>query len=404
MIAADRAIQRSPSARLLHVDEHGKIRHASRARLAEFLREGDLVIANDAATLPASLHGVHLRSGRVIEVRLAGKPSLAARDVQRFTAIVFGAGDHRTRTEDRPAPPLLEAGDELQLGELRARIERRLDHPRLIALSFEATPDEMWRGLAVQGRPIQYAHVPEPLALWDVWTSIAGEPVAYEPPSAGFALDWQLLSAFKQRGIEFATLTHAAGISSTGDAELDRRLPFDEPYRIPVATEQAIASAMCEQRRIVAIGTTVVRALEDSAAVYGSVAAGDGVATLRIGAETRLRVVDAILSGTHEPGASHYELLHAFADTTVLRRAHDALERAAYRTHEFGDSVLIERDSRRYSRGVPRPGPAETFPEMQGLVGRAEPRILRVFSPAPAYVVQESHRLSPACRLGRVCP
>jgi S-adenosylmethionine:tRNA ribosyltransferase-isomerase len=213
-----------------------------------------------------------------------------------------------------------------------------------------------------------------------------------------------LLSAFRERGIEFATLTHAAGISSTGDAELDRRLPFDEPYRIPVATEQAIASAMCDKRRIIAIGTTVVRALEDSAAIYGSVAAGEGVATLRIGADTRLRVVNAILSGTHEPGASHYDLLHAFADTAVLSRADGALNSAGYRTHEFGDSVLIERDSRRYSRSTPRPAAAESFPEMQGLVGRAAPRILRVFPSAPAYVVQESHRLSPACRLGRVGP
>jgi len=398
MIAADRAIQRSPTARLLHIDAYGHIRHAPRAKLIEFLRRGDLVIANDAATLPASLHGVHLRSGRVIEVRLAGKPSLAARDVQRFTAVVFGAGDHRTRTEDRPLPPLFEAGDELQLGQLRARVERTLDHPRLIALRFAATPDEMWRGLAAHGRPIQYAHLPEPLALWDVWTSIAAAPVAHEPPSAGFALNWQLLAAFKERGIEFATLTHAAGISSTGDAELDGKLPFDEPYRIPVATEQAVAAAMCE-RRIIAIGTTVVRALEDSAAIYGSVAAGEGIATLRIGADTQLRVVDAVLSGTHEPGASHHDLLHAFADTAVLDRADSALNSAGYRTHEFGDSVLIERDSRRYSRSLRRPATAENFPEMQGLVERSAARILHGFAPAPAYVVQESRRLPPACRL-----
>jgi S-adenosylmethionine:tRNA ribosyltransferase-isomerase len=241
----------------------------------------------------------------------------------------------------------------------------------------------------------------EPLALWDVWTSIAGTPAAYEPPSAGFALDWQMLADFEARGIEFATLTHAAGISSTGDPELDRMLPLDEPYRIPVATEEAIAAALCESRRIVAIGTTVVRALEHSAATFGSVAAGDNVATNRIGPETQLRVVDVILSGTHEPGSSHYELLHAFADRSTLRRADDALQSAGYRTHEFGDSVLIERDSRRYSR---RAGPriaAEDFPEMQGLVGRRAPRILRRFAPASAHVVQESHCLSPA--RGLVC-
>jgi S-adenosylmethionine:tRNA ribosyltransferase-isomerase len=208
-----------------------------------------------------------------------------------------------------------------------------------------------------------------------------------------------MLADFEQQGIEFATLTHAAGISSTGDPELDRKLPLDEPYRIPVATEEAIAAALCEGRRIVAIGTTVVRALEDSAATYGSVAAGSGMARLRLGPQTQLHVVDAILSGTHEPGSSHYHLLHAFADKDALRRADDALNSDGYRTHEFGDSVLIERDSRRYSRARRPPVEAEVFPEMQGLVGRPAPRILRRFAPASAYVVQESHRLSPARRL-----
>src|SRR5688500_7445017 len=382
MIAADRPTQRPSTARLLHVDEHGDVRHLPRSKLIELLRPGDVVIANDAATLPASLPGTHVPTGRVVEVRLAGKPSLAPRDAHRFIAVLFGAGDHLTCTEDRPLPPSINAGDELQLGELRARVERLLDHPRLIQLHFDATPEELWRGLATHGRPIQYAHMSEPLALWDVWTSIAGAPVAYEPPSAGFVLDWQMLAAFEQQGIEFATLTHAAGISSTGDPELDRKLPLDEPYRIPVATEEAIAAAMCEGRRTVAIGTTVVRALEDSAATYGSVAAGSGMARLRLGPQTRLRVVDAILSGTHEPGTSHHDLLHAFADKEALRLADDALNSAGYRSHEFGDSVLIERDSHRYSHATPPPAAAGIFSEMQGLVGRPAPRILRRFAPA----------------------
>jgi len=399
MIAADQPTQRPSTARLLHVDEHGNVRHLPRSKFVDLLRAGDVVIANDAATLPASLQGTHVPTGRVVEVRLAGKPSLAARDAHRFIAVVFGAGDHHTRTEDRPLPPRLNPGDELQLGQLQARIEQVLDHPRLIQLHFDATPEKLWRGLASHGRPIQYAHMSEPLALWDVWTAIAGSPVAYEPPSAGFVLDWQMLAAFEQRGVEFATLTHAAGISSTGDPDLDRKLPLDEPYGIPVATEEAIAAALCEGRRIIAIGTTVVRALEDSAATFGSVAAGSGMARLRLGSQTRLRVVDAILSGTHEPGTSHYDLLHAFADKEALTRADDALNGAGYRTHEFGDSVLIERDSRRYSRAARPPVEAEVFAKMQGLVERPTPRILRRFAPASAHVVQESHRLSPARRL-----
>src|SRR5205085_2410704 len=148
---------------------------------------------------------------------------------------------------------------------LTASVECLLGHPRLVSLRFDGTPDAIWAGLAHHGRPIQYAHVPVPLALWDVWTSIAGPPVAFESPSAGFALDWGTLAALRGRGIAFATLTHAAGISSTGDIELDRRLPFDEPYRIPPATAAAIRRVRARGGRVVAVGTTVVRALEHAA-------------------------------------------------------------------------------------------------------------------------------------------
>jgi S-adenosylmethionine:tRNA ribosyltransferase-isomerase len=345
MIAADRPVQRPPQAKLLVIDARGEVTRAPRAAFVEFLRPGDLVIANDAATLPASLHGEHVPSGGPIEVRLAGRRSLAPDDVGRFSAIVFGEGDYRTRTEDRPPPPPLAPGDRLALGLLSAAVERLLGHPRLVSLRFDGTPDAIWAGLARHGRPIQYAHVPVPLALWDVWTSIAGTPVALEPPSAGFALDWRALGEMRARGIAFATLTHAAGISSTGDAELDRRLPFDEPYRIPAATAVAIRRVRARGGRIVAIGTTVVRALEHAASDDGQVGGGEGLATQRIGATTRLRVVDVILSGAHEPGTSHHELLRAFTDDSTLGLADDELEACNYRTHEFGDSVLIEKTS-----------------------------------------------------------
>lgn len=343
MRAADQAIQRPPQARLLHLDAKGQLHHLLRRDFAELLRPGDLVVANDAATLPASLHGVHLDSGGQVEVRLAGRRSLAPQDALEFTAVVFGAGDYRTRTEDRPAPPPLRGGDRLRLGTLTARVERLLDHPRLVRLRFEHAAAEVWAGLAVQGRPIQYAHLPVPLQLWDVWTAVAGVPAAFEPPSAGFVLDWALLAQLRRRGIAFATLTHAAGISSTGDAALDARLPFDEPYRIAAATAAAIRAAQARGGRVIAIGTTVVRALEHAARRGGTVRAGEGVANQRLGPGTRLHVVDAILSGTHEAGSSHYELLGAFAAAAALRRVDDELQARDYSTHEFGDSVLIER-------------------------------------------------------------
>jgi S-adenosylmethionine:tRNA ribosyltransferase-isomerase len=345
MIAARRPYHHPPQAKLLVIDARGEITHVSRAAFIDFLRPGDLVVANDAATLPASLCGEHVPTGRPVEVRLAGRHSLASDDVRQFAAIVFGTGDYRTRTEDRPLPPPLEPGDRMLLGPLEATVERLLGSPRLVSLRFGGTPDAIWAGLARYGRPIQYVHVSEALALWDVWTSIAGPPVAFEPPSATFALDWRLISALRGRGVAFGTLTHAAGISSTGDDELDKRLPFDEPYGIPPATATAIRRARERGGRVVAIGTTVVRALEHRAMSDGRVQAGLGLATQRIGAATGLRVVDAILSGIHEPGTSHYELLRAFTDDATLGRACAQMTARDYCAHEFGDSVLIERNA-----------------------------------------------------------
>ncbi len=338
MIAASRPAQRPGDARVLVIASGGTFAHTARSSLADFLRRGDLVVANDAATLPASLHGIHLPSRAPIEVRLAGRSSLAHGDL-RFSAVVFGAGDWRTRTEDRPSPPPLAIGDRLALGPLVATINGLLGHKRLVAIGFEGPPDAVWAGIAGHGQPIQYAYVDRRLALWDVWTPIAAVPVAFEAPSAGFALGWRLLRTLRSRDVEFATITLAAGISSTGDPALDARLPLDEPYRVAASTASAIRRARARGGRIVAVGTTVVRALEHACG-----RGGEGIADQRVGRETSLDVVDALLSGTHGPEESHYQVLRAFQDDRVLANADAALEAMGYRTHEFGDSILIFRN------------------------------------------------------------
>ena len=341
MIAADLAVQRPANAKLLVVDEQRQLIHVPRSEFVEFLRPNDLVIANDAATLPASHTGVHEQTGKTIEVRLAGRRSLDASDVKRFSAIVFGEGDYHLRTEDRPLPPPLQSGDTLVLGPLRATVEALLGHPRLVSLFFDGSADHIWAGLASHGKPIQYSHMQTSLELWDVWTRIAGPPVAFEPPSASFILDWHVLGGIREHRADFATITHAAGISSTGDDDLDQLLPFDEPYHIPLATAEAVELTRRRGGRVIAVGTTVVRALEAAATDDGHLRSGDGVAKGKIGHATKLRVVDAILSGTHEPGTSHYELLRAFLEDSTLERATSELIARGYRTHEFGDSVLI---------------------------------------------------------------
>jgi S-adenosylmethionine:tRNA ribosyltransferase-isomerase len=344
MIPAARAVQRPPDAKLLVIDGSRRFRDLPRVVLVDLLRRGDLVVANDAATLPASLHGTHLPTGALVEVRLAARRSLESDDVSEFRAIVFGAGDYHTRTEHRPPPPALMPGDRLSLGPLDARVVSAV-HPRLISLRFEGTADAIRAGIATHGRPIQYSHIDTQLMLWDVWTPIANRPVAFEPPSAGFSIDWRMVTDLRAHGVGFVTITHAAGISSTGDPLLDGDLPFEEPYEIPTIAAVAINHTKERRGRVIAIGTTVVRALEHAADEDGTVRPGTGVATQRIGAGSRLRVVDAILTGVHESGTSHYELLRAFTDDDTLESAADWLEGHHYRTHEFGDSVFLERQS-----------------------------------------------------------
>lgn len=343
MKAAATPRQGAHGARLLVIDARGAVSHGHASGLPTLLHRGDLVVANDAATIPASLHGTHLPTGRPVEVRLGGRQSLSPDDVDRFITVVFGAGDYRTPTEHRPEPPQLKVGDRLSLGPLKASVVAIRGHRRLVELRFEHPPAVIWEGIARHGRPIQYAYVPEPLSIWETWTSIASRPVAFEAPSAGFVLDWATVRAIRSRGAQFATITLAAGISSTGDAALDALLPFDEPYVIPRATASLICQTKSRGGRIVAVGTTVVRALEHAARGYAWVAAGEGIATQRVTSEAELRIVDGLVSGLHEPGSSHYELLRAFQHDDALERMSEEADGLGYCAHEFGDAVFIAR-------------------------------------------------------------
>ena len=165
-------------------------------------------------------------------------------------------------------------------------------------------------------------------------------------PSAGYPITWSILLRLKRRGIELAGLTHAAGLSAVGHEELDHCLPMPESFEIPERTADAIENARRDNRRVIAVGTTVVRALEGCAAsLEGRVMAGCGQTSLVIDRSFRPSVVTGILTGIHDPGQSHFRLLGAFADETTLRRAWRHARKADYLCHEFGDSCLILRSA-----------------------------------------------------------
>ena len=324
--------------RLLHVDPgSGRLRDLSLGELPSLLHPGDLLVLNDAATLPASLPARDPR-GVPCEVRLAGES-----DGGRWHAVLFGAGDWRTRTEDRPAPPVLDAGDQLSFGDdLRAMVVSVSGlSSRLVELRFDRQGAALIAALYRLGRPVQYSYLAGELRLWHVQSRFASRPWAVEPPSAGRPLTWALLTALRRRGVGLARLTHAAGLSSTGDPALDAALPLPEAYDIPAETVAAIAEARASGGRIVAAGTTVVRALESAAAGLGGLQPGPGTARLRLFAGFRRRVVDGILTGLHEPGTSHFALLGAFASAELLEAASRHAEAAGYLAHEFGDTSLL---------------------------------------------------------------
>ena len=346
--------------RLLVIDpaapEGAGLRETRTPALPELLAPGDLLVVNDAATLPASLRGTD-ENGRPIEVRLiaarggwradGGAPSQLRFSPLRFAAVLFGAGDWHTRTEDRPPPPELAEGERLRFGALRATVGPHATlSPRLVELRFDGDGDALWAALYKEGRPVQYAHLAHDLPLWAVQTVYATRPWAFEMPSAGRPLSWEILLALRRRGVRWASLTHAAGLSATGDPAIDAALPLPEAYEIPAATARAVAETRARGGRVVAVGTTVVRALEGAAQQHdgergGSVRAGRGETDLRITPSFRPRVVDGILSGAHAAHESHFQLLAAFAGSDLLEAAASHAERAGFLTHELGDSMLV---------------------------------------------------------------
>jgi S-adenosylmethionine:tRNA ribosyltransferase-isomerase len=301
-------------------------------KLPELLRAGDLVVVNDAATLPASLPARSER-GDLFEVRLSSPV-----EANRLYGVVLGAGDHRTRTEHRAAPPKLATGDRIWLGTVAATVAGIAG--RRIELVTREAGDALWQALYASGKPVQYAHRGELLPLYAVQTAYAARPWAAEMPSAGRPLTWDVLLALRRNGVAIATLTHAAGLSSTGDEALDRALPWPERYEIPRRTIEAIAKARDAKGRVIAIGTTVVRALE-AAASQGELEAGSGVATLRLDGAYKLRIVDGLVSGLHAPGESHFDLLSAFAPAERLTRAIELAASHGLSSHELGDACLL---------------------------------------------------------------
>jgi S-adenosylmethionine:tRNA ribosyltransferase-isomerase len=160
-------------------------------------------------------------------------------------------------------------------------------------------------------------------------------------PSAGRAFTWQLLLALKRQGVQVASLVLHTGLSSYMDDRLDAlHLASEEEYSIPDSTARLVDQTRAKGGRVIAVGTTVVRALE-SAWRGGVIASGRDYTRLRITAKHRLRCVDGLLTGMHEPEASHLDLLSAFLPPRLIESSYASAVERGYLWHEFGDLNLI---------------------------------------------------------------
>jgi S-adenosylmethionine:tRNA ribosyltransferase-isomerase len=305
----------------------GAFVHTHFDALGDFLTPGDLLVANTSRTLPGLLQARD-ETGKAVEVRLARKHA------DNSWGALLLEGKHR----------LGHSGMQLDFGEgFSAEVlfpEPEL--PFLWRLRFDRCCADLLDQIYRKGLPVHYDYVPAGLPLDLYQTIYAGEPGSVEMPSAGRAFSWELLFKLQRQGIHFVTLSLHTGLSSTRDDALDASHPvYPEAYEIPPETAAAVNAARAGGKRVVAVGTTAVRALETAAGADGRVAGGSGTTRLHIDASHRLRCVDALLTGFHEPRASHLDLLSAFIEPGCLQAAYLAAIREGYLWHEFGDMNLI---------------------------------------------------------------
>jgi S-adenosylmethionine:tRNA ribosyltransferase-isomerase len=313
--------------RLLVSDrERQAIVHSRFDELPRLLAPGDLLVLNTSATLAAALPAMR-GDGLQLELHLSthapGSDENGCWIVELRQA---GAPFGEVELDDRYALPggasarILEpyAGDRLWLA--------RLELPRALDAY-----------LAAHGRPIRYGYVPRRWPLSAYQNVYALEPGSAEMPSAGRPFTAELITRLVAGGVLVAPVTLHTGVSSQERHER----PFPERYRVPEQTVRLVNAVRAWGGRVIAVGTTVVRALETVSGPDGTVAAGEGWTDLVVTPERGLWAIDGLLSGFHDSQSSHLDLLRAAAGDELLRRSYDAALAHGYRWHEFGDSHLV---------------------------------------------------------------
>ncbi len=311
--------------RLLVARRHDlHLAHGRFWQLPDYLDPGDLVVVNTSATLPAAVptdNGLELHFSTSLP---AGLWLVELREPRGAASAPYTDGDPGDRL-------LLPQGAEVEL------LARWSGGYRLWVANVTIDHDDVPAYLQSNGHPIRYSHVTKAWPLSAYQTTYGTEPGSAEMPSAGRAFTPDVFTALMTKGVAVAPLVLHTGVSSP---EADEA-PYPEPYRVPNSTAALVNHTHAQGHKVIAVGTTVVRALETVADETGTAHPGEGWTELVVTPKRGVRVVDGLLTGWHEPRASHLALVESVAGRELLERSYEAAVEAAYRWHEFGDLHLV---------------------------------------------------------------
>jgi S-adenosylmethionine:tRNA ribosyltransferase-isomerase len=309
------------------------IRHTFFHSLAEQLSAGDVLVVNTSSTVPGQLDG--MRDGSAVVVHIANRLGDGTRVVELRTAPDASAPVLDGRAAERIALP---AGGVLELIE---------PYPKPSS-SPTGVGNRLWRGrvvieqrlsayLCAHARPISYGYLKGSFPIAAYQTIFALCPGSAEMPSAGRPFSAELVARLVARGVIFAPVTLHTGLSSQDAGEA----PQPEWFEVSETTAHLVNSSRARGGRVIAVGTTATRAIESAARPDGTVAAASGWTDLVISPERPVRVVDGLITGWHNPDASHLLLVESVAGAELTQRAYDAAVAEHYLWHEFGDSCLF---------------------------------------------------------------
>ncbi|HEX8155949.1 MAG TPA: S-adenosylmethionine:tRNA ribosyltransferase-isomerase [Solirubrobacteraceae bacterium] len=345
-LPARREAHEPPEARGLARDEvrmlvatRDGLSHARARDLPAQLRAGDVLVVNTSATLPAALP-----ARRADGTRLRLHLSTPDAGGDRLTDL------HRDGrgTRERWVIELRDRGERFTGGRAHERLELPqgahatllapyLAGARLWLAELDTGSAALQDYLHEYGAPIRYGYVARDWPLSDYQTVFAREPGSAEMPSAGRPFTTRLVTDLVARGIVMAPITLHTGVSSQEAGEP----PYPERFRVPAATARLVNAARAGGGRIVAVGTSVVRALETAALADGRLEPAEGWTRLVVTPAEGVRAVDGLLTGWHEPEASHLLMLQAVGGRPLVESSYRAALRCGYRWHEFGDVHLI---------------------------------------------------------------